>query len=140
MSKIYDKYKELRAKNNENVLYLFKNGIFFIFVDEDAKIASNLFHLKVGYLNENIIKCGFPINSLTKYLHLLKNTPYSVEIVNLNSDKTLPSSEYVYFDNIKEIVDEFVKIDIDSLSISKAYETLYDLQKRIISLKNETNL
>ena len=35
MSKIYDTYKKLKLQSdNENTLYLFKYGIFFIFVYE----------------------------------------------------------------------------------------------------------
>ena len=53
MSKLYERYNYLKRMeaNGEHTLYLFKSGIFFIFLQEDAKIASNLFHLKITQLN-----------------------------------------------------------------------------------------
>ena len=54
MSKIYEKYLKLKSSSNyeKNTLYLFKSGIFFIFIDNDAKLASNLLNLKLVKLND----------------------------------------------------------------------------------------
>lgn len=136
MSKIYDTYKKLKLQSdNENTLYLFKYGIFFIFVDEDAKIVSNLLHLKLGQLNDTIVKCGFPINSLEKYVNLLKNTNYQIEIVNSNTESNFSTSEYLYFENLKKVSDEFLKLKIDDLSISQAYDFLYRMQNNLNEIK-----
>ena len=136
MSKIYDTYKKLKLQSdNENTLYLFKYGIFFIFVDEDAKIVSNLLHLKLGQLNDTIVKCGFPINSLEKYVNLLKSTNYQVEIVNSNPESIFSTSEYLYFENLKKVADEFLKLKIDDLSISQAYDFLYRMQNNLNEIK-----
>ena len=137
MSKIYDKYLELKAENKENTLYLFKNGIFFIFIDKDAMIASNYLHLKLGQLNDTIVKCGFPVNSMNKYLNLLKNSPYKVEIFKMESNKTFASNDYMYYENIKPIIDEILKIDVNSLSISQAFEFITNIQNRLHSLNME---
>ena len=137
MSKIYDKYIELKKETKENVLYLFKYGIFFIFIEDDARIASNFLNLKLGYLTENIVKCGFPIQSLNKYLNLLKNTNYHVEIVNSDTDKPLSSSEYLYYEKIQKIVDDFLQINVDSLSISQAYDVLYNTQNKLVDIYKE---
>lgn len=59
MSKLYEKYKSLKSENNDK-LYLFKSGIFYIFLDEDAKKMSNFLNLKLTNLNESICKCRFP--------------------------------------------------------------------------------
>ena len=72
MSKLYNKYLELKS-NDDSVLYLLKSGMFYIFLHEDAKIVSEKLNLKLTNLNNNILKCGFPINSLTKYAGLLDN-------------------------------------------------------------------
>lgn len=74
MSKLYSKYKVLKqnSKDSSNKLYLFKSGIFLLFLDDDAKIASSLLSLKLGKLNDDILKCGFPTTSLQKYSNLLK--------------------------------------------------------------------
>lgn len=65
MSKLYNQYVILKV-NNPNKFFLFKSGIFFIFLDEDAKIMSKVLNLKLSNLNADILKCGFPENSLDK--------------------------------------------------------------------------
>lgn len=140
MSKIYDKYKILKTSNNynSNTLYLFKAGLFFIFIDEDAKIVSNLLNLKLGNLNDTIVKCGFPCNSLQKYLTLLKNTPYNVEIVSLdNQESPMTSNNYLTNSQLKIIAEEILNLKIDDLSISQAYDFLYKVQQELSDVIRE---
>lgn len=140
MSKIYDKYKILKTSNNynSNTLYLFKAGLFFIFIDEDAKIVSNLLNLKLGNLNHTIVKCGFPCNSLQKYLTLLKNTPYNVEIVSFdNQESPMTSNNYLTNSQLKIIADEILNLKIDDLSISQAYDFLYKVQQKLSDVTRE---
>ena len=140
MSKIYDKYKILKTSNNynSNTLYLFKAGLFFTFIDEDAKIVSNLLNLKLGNLNDTIVKCGFPCNSLQKYLTLLKNTPYNVEIVSLdNQESPMTSNNYLTNSQLKIIADEILNLKIDDLSISQAYDFLYKVQQKLSDVTRE---
>lgn len=133
MSKIYDKYMKLKSSKDyqENTVYLFKSGIFLIFIDEDAKIMSQLLNLKLGKLNETIVKCGFPISSLDKYLHLLSNTIYHAEIVNLDTDTTHTSDDYIHNQAIQEVIDSILSTNIDTLSISESYDFLYTLQNKL---------
>lgn len=133
MSKLYLKYKELKESSNssENKLLLFKSGIFFIFIDEDAKLASSLLNLKLGKLNEKIVKCGFPISSLEKYNNLLKYSGYTLEIVNVNDNHTCSSTDYLSNASLRKIIDDIINLDIDSLSISQAYDFLYNIQKNL---------
>ena len=77
MSKLFDVYKRLKKEDSET-LYLFKSGIFYIFLDEDAKTINKFYNLKLTYLNAEIVKCGFPLNSLQKYLYLFNNFPYKI--------------------------------------------------------------
>lgn len=139
MSKIYDKYIQLKSSSNhkENTLYLFKSGLFFIFIDKDAQIISSLLNLKLGQLNDTIVKCGFPANSLQKYLKLLKSTPYRIEIVSSENDKPLASKDYLYGKEVKNVVEEIIKTNIDSLSISEAYNFLYDIQCKLNAIHKE---
>ena len=136
MSKIYDKYIELKNSPNyeENTLYLFKSGLFFIFIDKDARIVSEILNLKLSYLNENIVKCGFPIQSLQKYINLLKETPYKIEIILPDNKKTFSYDSYVNEENVKTVINEILKINIDSLSISQAYDFLYHIQNKLNSI------
>lgn len=139
MSKLYDRYIRLKKQNKENTLFLFKYGIFFIFIDEDAKIASSLLNLKLGKLNDTIVKCGFPITSLQKYDALLKNSNYMLEIVSFDSEKKISPSTFLYYENIQKATNELLYINIDSLSISQAYDLLYKLQNNLISINKEYN-
>ena len=59
MSKLYNIYLEEKKKNRD-ILLLFKSGIFYIAIAEDAIKLSNLLHLKLTNLNDTIQKCGFP--------------------------------------------------------------------------------
>ena len=59
MSKLYNIYLQEKSKNKDNIL-LFKSGIFYISIDDDALKLSSLFHLKLTNLNDSIKKCGFP--------------------------------------------------------------------------------
>lgn len=139
MSKIYNKYIELRNKSNSNTLYLFKYGIFLIFVDNDAKLISEYLPLKLTPLNNNIVKCGFPINSLSKYINLLKATPYNVEIVELDNDKTISTFDFLYYDNLKNIADELLKVNVETLSISQIYDFVLDIQHRLSAILKNIN-
>lgn len=143
MSKIYKKYLELKSSPDyeKNTLFLFKSGLFLIFIDEDAKLASNLLKLKLSPLNNSIVKCGFPSNSLPKYLKLLDATPYKAKIVSFENGKTIPPTNYINNEKIKSLMEEILSINIDSLSISQAYDCLYNIQNEllIINKESETN-
>ena len=53
-------------------ILMLKNGNFYISLDNDALIMSNVFNYKVKQSN-NVIKAGFPIGSLSKVIMKLKN-------------------------------------------------------------------
>lgn len=142
MSKIHKKYLELKtsADYEKNTLFLFKSGLFLIFIDEDAKLASKLLNLKLGYLNDSIVKCGFPINSLQKYLKLLEITPYKVKIVSFESNKALIPSNYMNNEKVKSIIEQILSINIDNLSISQAYDFLYSIQNELLVINRESEV
>ena len=47
MSKLYDKFVRLKAANNDNV-YLFKSGMFYLALNEDASKLADIFNFKVN--------------------------------------------------------------------------------------------
>ena len=63
MGKLYTKYKSLKGKDT-SMLYLFRSGIFYIGLDEDAKKLTETLGLKLTNFDGNTVKCGFPSNSL----------------------------------------------------------------------------
>ena len=79
MSKIYQKYEELKNKDVE-IVYLFLCGNFYIALDSDAILLNELFGMKLTKFSNLCDKCGFPKNSLEKYIKLFddKNIRYSL--------------------------------------------------------------
>lgn len=131
MSKLYKKYLDLKIKDNQKV-YLLKCGIFFIFIDVDARIMSQVLGLKLGKLNTVIVKCGFPVNSLDKYMSILNTTNYDIEIVDIQSDIILNYESYNDLTTVKKLMNEIAITKIESLSISQAYDFLYKIQDTVI--------
>lgn len=135
MSKLYNKYLELKAKNpNSSTLYLFKSGIFYIFLDKDAEIISSLLPLKLTKLNDSVFKCGFPVTHLEKYLQMLQLTDYKVKIVD-DTSITSPSN-YLLNEELLTFINEFLSKDIDFLSLNDAYQLLYDTKEMFLKISN----
>lgn len=80
MSKLYNKYLECKEKDNSKY-YLFKSGLFYVFIADDAIEISKVTTLKATKLTENLYKCGFPTNSLDKYLNIFEAIGKDVVIV-----------------------------------------------------------
>lgn len=134
MSKLYDTYLSLKRNQEDraNTLYLFKSGIFFIFLDSDAKLASTLLNLKLSNFTNNVVKCGFPVASLYKYLSIFNTLEYNFKIVDQNISYSV---EDFYIDtNIKDFLNKISNIDTDSLSIRDAYSFIDEIKNTAISL------
>lgn len=134
-SKLYKKYLSLKI-DDSSYFYLFKSGVFYIFISDDAKIIAPLLNLKLTNLNSVIMKCGFPVNSSEKYLKKMEELNLKVKIVTLRDDffddnfeKYLNTREFI------DIINNFLNTNIDNLSISQAFDLLYDLQNKFKNLK-----
>lgn len=136
MSKLLTKYQELKRQDS-NKLYVFKSGIFYLFLQEDAKTMSPILNLKVTNLNETTVKCGFPVANLDKYLALLKMTPYQVEFIENLGDKPAPPKQYLSLQKIEGTLTKIAHLKIDDLSVSEAFELLIDLQSQIKDSQKE---
>lgn len=135
MSKLYEKYLSLK-KENPSTFYLFKNGIFYIFLDEDAKKMSNILNLKLSNLNESVLKCGFPVNSFSKYMNLLDN--YNVYIVENNTIQNNSISSDYEKSTLNDLLLKLACVDVDNLSIKDVYLFLEDVSKRANMLINKS--
>ena len=71
MSKILDLYNRKKMEDNDKK-YMFKGGVFYYFIDADARYLSDKYNLKLTAFG-NSVKCGFPIKSLEKYLNIFTN-------------------------------------------------------------------
>lgn len=128
MSRLYKKYLELKRCNKEK-LYLFKAGIFYLFLEDDARFMSEKLKLKLTNLNEKVVKCGFPTSKLDKYARWLDSHNFVWEIIEFNYIN-LNSKDIVY----KNIIDNLIKIDLDNISPLEALKILSNFKKDIISI------
>ena len=134
MSRLYDKYLDLKKQNNSK-LYLFKSGIFYISLDEDAKRLNNDFGLKLTNLTPEIKKCGFPVSCLQKYIEMLGTKNISFELIDNSFLKIDNPKEYLTSICIQNIIHQIKSIDLDLTSPKEAFIILYNLQQ--IVLKEE---
>ena len=127
MSKLLDFYKDLK-RSDSNTLYLFKSGVFYIFLDSDALIMSNLLNLKLTPLNSQTLKCGFPESALDKYLRLINNSAYHIQII--DSSKVSHSiKQYNETIQSKKLINLINNIDVENLSIKEAFDFINNLKK-----------
>ena len=120
MSKLYNEYLK-RKKKNKDKYYLFKSGLFYIFLDEDAKDINKITPLNITHLNNDIVKCGFPSNSLEKYLNIFNNLGLKIEVI-----------EELNYENNQETHNKIIKkiknLNIDTLTPVKALNILNEFK------------
>lgn len=135
MSKLYSLYETLKKKDNTTI-YLFKSGIFYIALSDDAIFLSNKFNFKLTNLNNSIVKCGFPISSIDKYIKKFKINNINFKLVDSSTNLIYSPNDYQLDCRIRKIIDSIISIDINALSISEAYKFIESLQKEL----NKINL
>lgn len=138
MSKLYQTYVSLKVQDSSK-LYLFKSGIFYIFLDEDAKLISSKLNLKLTNLNSMVVKCGFPTSQLEKYTNLLTIANIPFKIVNLVDNTLYLPKDFILNEKIKSLLDKIISVDAYSLSISAAYEFIDEISKESKSLLGDYN-
>lgn len=122
MSKVYDKYLELKEKDQEK-LYLFRCGNFYIFLDSDADLINNYVVLKRTPFTKTVLKCGFPLKSKEEYMKVFKNHDLKIEVI---ENPLLPVEMN---EREKYVVDVLKKIDINTITPLDAMRKLKDLQE-----------
>ena len=128
MSKLYKKYLELK-QDNPNQLYLFKAGIFYIFLDQDAKLASSELNLKLTQLNDTVVKCGFPVSALSKYTDMLDMFIYTIVDETLNTVHSV--DDYLSNTKVTSCITKIKNIDINNTSPIQALNILSDFKKTL---------
>lgn len=104
MSTLHNRYLQLKQENRD-VYYLFKYGIFYIFLDDDAKDISKLFNFKLTNLNASVVKCGFPASQLNKYLAYFRGSNISVEIIESTQSPVFSDYAYVYYKKCDSLIE-----------------------------------
>lgn len=138
MSKLYNEYQNLKRIDSTKT-YIFKSGIFYIALDEDAKTLSNKFGFKLVNLNDTVLKCGFPEKRLSFYVDMLRNLDIDFEIIDLKYDKIENYSDYLNNNKLKEIIDKLISIDMNNIAYKDSFELLLDINKdlkKIYSIAN----
>ncbi len=76
-------------------IIMVKKGNFYISLDNDALIMSNIFNYKIKETN-NIIRIGFPVNALNKIIIKLEslNLNYLVVAHEITSNKEFENNTY----------------------------------------------
>lgn len=133
MSKLFDIYKSLKQEDSKT-LFLFKSGIFYIFLDEDAKIINNLLDLKLTNLNTQIVKCGFPANSLQKYLKLLSFTDYNIKIIDNSSNTSFKVKDFTMNNNNIDLLKTISNVNEENLSVKDAYDFITNIKHKAIEI------
>lgn len=111
MGKQLGLYRECKNKDDTKC-YLFKSGVFYYFLDDDARYFSDKYGFKLTGFGESV-KWGFPIKPLEKYLFLFQNEKIEVvkefdssglinKIRGLNLDDLSPSEAFVFLKELKE--------------------------------------
>ena len=136
MSKLYNTYLELK-KQDEEIIYLFKSGIFFIALDNDAYTLSKIFNFKLTNLTYTVVKCGFPCSSFNKYSKLFILHHLKIKIIELDNKVIYQFKDYVLNIKITELLNDIKSIDINTLSIQEAYQFIEHLKNKVNKINNE---
>lgn len=127
MSKLQKQYNELKEKDPEKI-YLFKVGIFYNILNEDARKVSNEIGLKLTDLSPEIIKCGFPIAKLEKYTQLLDSKGLKYAIV----PNQTSSNQNTSYDNI---IKKIINLDMNNTTCKEAFDILYNIQQNLKNIQ-----
>ena len=123
MSKLLKQYEELKKKD-PNKVYIFKVGIFYNILNEDARIVSDATGLKLTDLSPEIVKCGFPLAKLDKYTNLLTSHDIAFEVVS-NIEPTSINALH------QSIIQKIQDIDFENTTCKEAFDILYNMQQRL---------
>ena len=135
MSKLLDMYTSLKKEDSE-ILYLFKVGLFYNFLNNDAVTVSNLTNLKITNLSPTILKCGFPLNSLDKYINLFNSLNLKIKIIDtVNHNTAYNIHDFKLSNEFKNLCKKISEIDTDFLSVQEAYSLLEELKSDVKKLE-----
>ena len=132
MSKLYSKYLEQKALN-PNELYLFKSGIFYMALNEDANRLSDALSLKVTNITDKLYKCCFPVSKSDYYFKTLESLSINYKIIDPSQNVVLNYAEYKDNERFNGIITNLLKLDLNKTSFQDAYinltNTIHDLKQ-----------
>lgn len=132
MSKLLNQYNELKKKDASSV-YLFRVGIFYNIINEDAKIINEKLGLKLTDLGPNISKCGFPISQLDKYIILLNKMKIKYKVLDNLPNTNL--NDYMKNVEIKKVLNKISNLDMNNTTFQQAFNILLEIQNKLKNIK-----
>ncbi len=126
MSKLIDMYESLKEQN-PNLIYLFKSGIFYLFLDDDAKTVAPILNLKLTNLNQSTLKCGFPCSSYDKYSTVFKIHNLKIKIIETDNKIIYNLKDYNENIKVRNLLETIMSINTDTLSISETYKLIDEI-------------
>ena len=129
MSKLLKQYNELKKKDN-SCIYLFRVGLFYNILNEDAKIVNDKIGLKITNLSPDIIKCGFPITTLDKYKTIFTEKNIDFKIID-NLPENMNTTDYINNIEIKKILNTIVHLDMNNTTFQQSFNILLDMQQKL---------
>lgn len=132
MSKLYSKYLEQKALN-PNILYLFKSGIFYMALNDDANRLSDALSLKVTNITDKLYKCCFPVSKSDYYFKTLESLNINYKIIDPSQNVVLNYAEYKDNERFNSIITNLLELDLNKTSFQDAYiiltNTIHDLKQ-----------
>lgn len=135
MSKLYSLYKNLKEENKD-IIYLFKSGIFYIALDDDAIFLSNKFNFKLTNLNDSIVKCGFPISSVEKYIKIFTYNNIDFKLIDSSSNTMYLPKDYKVDNDIQELLNLIISINPNNMSVSQVYDFINIIKEKSENIKS----
>ncbi len=132
MSKLMKQYNELK-KEDASSIYLFRVGIFYNILNEDAKLINEKLGLKITDLGPSIFKCGFPVSQLDKYIILLNKLKIKYKVID-----NLPNSnvnDYMKNIEIKKILNKITDLDMNNTTFQQSFNILLDIKNKLEKLQ-----
>lgn len=132
MSKLLNQYNELK-KNDASSVYLFRVGIFYNILNEDAKLINEKLGLKITDLGPSIFKCGFPVSQLDKYIILLNKMEIKYKVVDNLPNTNL--NDYMKNVEIKKVLNKISNLDMNNTTFQQAFNILLEIQNKLKNIK-----
>lgn len=129
MSKLINKLIELK-KHDASSIYIFRVGIFYNILNEDAKVLNEKLGLKLTSLSPEIIKCGFPISSLDKYTKKLDELQLKYKVID-DLPKNTNIEDYTNNIEIKKILKKIKDLDMNNTTFQQSFNILLDIQNKL---------
>lgn len=129
MSKLLNQYESLK-KIDPSYIYIFRVGIFYNILNEDAKILNEKLNLKITSLSPEICKCGFPVSTIDKYKKILNEKEIKYKIID-NLPNNMNTIDYMNNIEIKQIINRIKNLDMNNTTFQQAFNILLDIQNKL---------